>query len=218
METVVILGASRGLGASLSRLAAKAGNTVLGWSRKKDRLEEIQRQSPTFSYRIADFSVEEDQTRVLEELGSLPFDKLFYVAGGGPFGPFHSKSWAAHDWALEVSFRFPARILHLLANRQPQVQTVIIGSSVAEAAPDPGAASYCAAKHALNGLVKTLQVEYPQWDLRLFSPGYMDTELLPVNAAVRNLGVHDLELVAQDLWRWSLTEEHGGHKMHPKHP
>lgn len=80
-----------------------------------------------------------------------------------------------------------------LSQKRSQKIVCFIGSSIAEAKPDPGAASYAAAKHALKGLIQSVQSEseellkkkslHPQknleWTIKLFSPGYMDTRMLP---------------------------------------
>ena len=79
-----------------------------------------------------------------------------------------------------------------------------MGSSVAEDKADPGAASYAAAKHALKGLLESVILEKPDLDVRLFSPGYMDTGMLPQNAWPRQQGLaEDPDAVARRLWQWS---------------
>jgi len=201
MERVVIFGSSRGLGGELYKHVESLGHPVAGWSRKN-----------------GDFSKPEGQELALNFLAAEPVSKVFCMAGGGPYGPYHRNEWKDHAWAWQVTFAFPARVLHLLAARPEKPQVILIGSAVAENAADPNAASYCAAKHALKGLFSTLRADYPKWDLRLFSPGYIDTDLLPKNAAVRRGGVYDPAQLARELWSWTLTEDARGHKMYAKHP
>lgn len=205
MEHVVILGASRGLGGALYRLLEQdASLRVSGFSRR----------GPL----VADFASDSGLEAVLQLLRDDPADRVFCVAGGGPYGAFESKSWKDHQWAMDVTFHFPAKILYFLGGRERRPQVVLTGSSVAEGHGDKNAASYCAAKHALVGLYKSLRLEKPNWDVRLFSPGYMDTDLLPAHAAPRKNGVYSPEFLAKDLWQWSLTGESGSHKMWPNHP
>lgn len=213
---VVIFGSSRGLGRELALHAAAAGAEVIGWSRKEELLKAMAIAEPRFRYEVADFSKPQDQERALGCLRDNRFQKVFLVAGGGPYGLYHERTIKDHLWAWETTFVFQAKALHLLATLGRREQTIVVGSSVAESEPDPKAASYCAAKHALKGLVLSLRAENPDWDLRLFSPGYMDTDLLPKNAAVRNKGVHNAARVAEDLWRWTLTPPSEGHKIDPK--
>lgn len=201
MERVVIFGSSRGLGLELFKHVEDQGLRVSGWSRKQ-----------------GDISRPEGQQLALDSLAAEPASKVFCVAGGGPYGPFHRREWKDHEWAWQVTFAFPARVLHQLARAALKPQAILIGSAVAESSADPLAASYSAAKHALKGLYTSLRAEYPEWDLRLFSPGYIDTDLLPKNAAVRRLGVYDPARLARELWQWTLTADPGGHKMYAKHP
>lgn len=212
----LILGASRGLGRALAIEATVNLSAVVGVSRKENLLQAMAAEQPLFTFLVADFAKTEDQNRVLEYLRAQRFDKIFLVAGGGPYGLFHQRAMRDHLWAWETSFVFHAKVLHLLASLRRGEQTIVVGSSVAEDKPDPHAASYCAAKHALKGLTLSLRAENPDWDLRLFSPGYMDTDLLPKNAAVRNEGIHNASQVAEDLWRWSLTPPGEAHKMDPQ--
>ncbi len=218
MNRVLILGASRGLGAALVKVASDEGAQVFGVSRKEPLLTKMRAELANFDYMVADFTRPEDQTRVLELLDEKNFHRVFYIAGGGPYGKFGEMKWSAHEWTWDLNFHFPARLLHHLSRQPSPPQMILVGSSVAESEPDPLAASYCAAKHALKGLYSTLCVEMPMWDLRLFSPGYMDTEMIPRNAAPRKQGVYDPVHVARDLWLWSLTPEATPHKIFAKHP
>ncbi|MBX3020792.1 MAG: SDR family NAD(P)-dependent oxidoreductase [Bdellovibrionales bacterium] len=219
MDRAVIFGASRGLGAELAKQACAAGYPVLGWGRKEKALAEQRERDPLFEYRVADFSKSFGQDEAIRYLlGSEPFSKVFLVVGGGPYGLFQERDWPSHEWALQVSFIFQARVIHALLAARRLEQLILVGSSVAESAADPQAASYCAAKHALRGLYASVRAETPDWDLRLFSPGYMDTEMLPKNAAVRSKGVYSPSVVAGELWTWSLTADYGGHRVYPPHP
>ncbi|MGZ3721799.1 MAG: SDR family NAD(P)-dependent oxidoreductase [Bdellovibrionales bacterium] len=219
MERVIVLGASRGLGGELVKYISAAGLPVIGFGRKLTPLEALRDIYPTFDFQLADFSTPKGQDDAIRFLLEGNYSKVICVAGGGPYGPYQERAMKDHQWAWEVSFHFQARLIHamLVADRR-QEQLILVGSAVAESEPDKLAASYCAAKHALKGLVTTVRLENPEWDIRLFSPGYMDTELLPANAAVRQLGVYSPATMAQELWTWSLSADKTGHKVYPKHP
>ena len=222
MNRVVILGASRGLGAALVKhigtLFESEGHEVMGFARKEPALARLKAEVPGFDYRTADFASPAGQQSVLSYLGEAPVDQVICMAGGGPFGLFHEQEWKNHQWAWDLSFIFPARVAHVLCVQARPPQLIFVGSAVAESAADPKAASYCAAKHALKGLFLSLRAESPDWDVRLFSPGYMDTAMLPANAALRHKGVYAPAQVAQDLWRWSVASDEAGHTLYPVHP
>lgn len=170
------MGARTGFGQSFEKLLKqKTSDEVYVASRKSDW--------------SMDFSKKEKWDSYIEEILSKDFEHLVYFAGGGPFGDFSSKQWKDHEWSFRVNFEFPAYILHKLSEKNLfrsenlTRQIVFIGSSIAESAADPKAASYCAGKHALKGLILSLHAEKSlHFDLRLFSPGYMDTKMLPANA------------------------------------
>lgn len=144
--------------------------------------------------------------------------RIFYFAGGGPYGAFSKKKFSDHMWAMNVSFLAFASILHFVVSQNSNLndlQIIAIGSAVAESKPDYQAASYSAAKHALKGLVSSIQLEYSQADIRLFSPGYMQTKMLPPMAWVYQLNglVASPKLVASILSEWSLDPTKRGSNL-----
>jgi short-subunit dehydrogenase len=214
---IAIIGASRGLGACLCKIIPE-NNTVLAVARKRELLEKLGSNTKAkVQPFVADLS--RDIRLLLDELDAFSADVIFCLAGGGPFGAFESKAWKDHVWAWQVGFLSVAQIVHAALNQKVRPrQIVLCGSAVAEQAGDPNAASYASAKHALRGLYESLKLENPALDLRLFSPGYLDTELLPKNAEVRYKGVWDPQKVAEELWTWSLASDHGGHRLYTHHP
>lgn len=217
MEKVAIIGASRGLGACLARSIPHSCK-ILAMARSGERLKKLQQETGAH-IEIATLDVTKDLESLLSLLRDFEPTRVFYLSGGGPFGEFHKKAWKDHMWAWEVTFLAAARTVHALLNaggKMPQI--VLCGSSVAENKGDAKAASYASAKHALRGLYESLRLENPQLDVRLFSPGYLDTELLPKGAEVRYKGVWNPEMVAQKLWDWSESDDHAGHLSLSPHP
>lgn len=203
---IAILGASRGLGAGL--VGTSPSGVKLFLSSREVQLHE------THSTLTCDFSKPEEQSRLFAHLKDFDPHRIFYVAGGGPHGAFAQKDWKDHQWALEVSLLMPMRLVHfVLQNLNSFQQIVLVGSAIAEDKADPGAVSYSVAKHGLLGLWRNLSVELPDKDLRLFSPGYMDTMMLPPNSAPRKSGVslHSVQDVARALWDWSEHGDPGSH-------
>jgi short-subunit dehydrogenase len=196
-----LIGASRGLGQSFAWQVARhrPEDQILIVSRRADTT-----QLPRCELYACDLNTEQGQVQLIEQLQTWQPQRLFYFAGGGPYGSYQSKAWKDHQWAWQVSFMAAARVLHTIDRAE---QMVFIGSAIAENQPDPHAASYAAAKHALKGLVTTLQVENPKRDLRLYSPGYMDTGLLPPRAVARQQVLLKPEVVAADLYEWCNSVE-----------
>ncbi|MEQ1876283.1 MAG: SDR family oxidoreductase [Bdellovibrionia bacterium] len=217
-ESIAVLGASRGLGAAFVKAASReiSDSKWLLASRKENRLKEV---AGTLADRAhifpCDFAAPESRGRLLDEMKTFAPTRVFYFAAGGPYGPFHKSALKDHRWAWEVSFGFAAEVLHWSLNSGSVRQAVFIGSAVAEDQADPGAASYSAAKHALRGLIRSVRAEKPALDLRLYSPVYMDTELLPAHAWPRQQGLAmDTSRIAQDLLSWIFINDDSGFRIY----
>lgn len=185
-ERVLVLGGSRGLGKAL----------VDHFQTNKISVESLSRKS-VHSF---DFSKTESWPEIVEKIRALQPTRIFYCAAGGPYGDFQKYEWKDHAWSLRVTFELPAYLIHQLlkAPLTNLKQVSVIGSSIAENQADPGAAMYCAAKHSLKGLILTLQQQDLAFDLRLLSPGYMNTDLLPKGSKPRNQGQSvDPSLIAE---------------------
>ncbi|MCC6276803.1 MAG: SDR family NAD(P)-dependent oxidoreductase [Oligoflexia bacterium] len=228
-----ILGASRGLGRSLTRYLSthfpKVESLTL-LSRKQELLEQAAQDARSLTnpdgrsinHKInnvqtcaVDLSNSQEVEKLTQKLGSEAPDLVLYVAGGGPYGSFAEKQWKDHHWSLQVGLLSPMRLVHGWLEGRAQNRSgrfVIVGSRVAGLNPDPGAASYAAGKHGLVGFVGSLQseLEINPNKVLLYSPGYMDTEMLPPQAQVRQSGVKLLlpDTAAQALYRWLKKESH----------
>lgn len=215
METIAFLGCSRGLGrqvcleankklsVDLSLLIARDEKKLLSLSQELDHKNKIVKM---------DFSKTECVDTVVDELKKNKVKRLFYFAGGGPYGFFHTKEWKDHLWGLQVSFLTPSEILHKTL-RDPELdcvkQIIFVGSLIADHKPDPSAASYSSAKHGLKAMVESILEEGCDRDLRFFRPGYMNTDLLPPNAIPRHKDQKLLEPeeVAKKFISWANNSE-----------
>ena len=190
MEKFILLGASRGLGWCVYQqlLKQKPEAHFLLSSRKiENRKNEI--GANTFLL-AQDFSQSEVDKNFMNKLAEFQATTLIYFAGGGPYGLFQEKKWSDHLWSLRTSFLFPAELIHLILSQKanwPRLQKIVVmGSAVAEDKPDPKASSYAAAKHALKGLIDSIKLEQGGMpNLILFSPPYMQTDMLPANSHPR---------------------------------
>ncbi len=212
---VALLGATRGLGWALARHLSGLSGAQGSQSSQVDPVASllvVGRKAPPADLPKAAFvsldlaSVQQVEEVLFPSLAQFNPHKIFYIAGGGPFGTFEKKQWKDHLWAYQLNLLTPARLLHWAFQAQGKTelrQVVFVGSAIAEDQGEREGASYASAKHGLKGLVRSLQRE--DLDVRLFSPGYMDTQMLPPNAWPRQQGLSILspEDVALELWTWS---------------
>lgn len=187
----ILLGASRGLGWATYRqllLTEPESEFLLCSRRIESRSGEIENSRTKML--SCDLS-KEPQEYFFQSLAEFNPDHIIYFAGGGPYDLYQNKKWSDHLWCLQTSFLSPAQLIHEVLRSStaswPGLRSLtVIGSAVAENAPDPKAASYAAAKHALRGLVATINAEQEtRPKVLLFSPGYMQTELLPLHSEPR---------------------------------
>ncbi|MBY0384754.1 SDR family NAD(P)-dependent oxidoreductase [bacterium] len=205
-EKILILGARRGLGFEILKLwKARFPNDEV-YASSRQPFEYL--DTKTFHW---DLTVGEDVENLLQTVDKLAPQKVFYVAGGGPYGVFSEKQWKDHQWALQLTLLTPTRLLHHCLNKSFIEQFIMVGSAIAESNPDPGAASYAAAKHGLKGLLATLKTETSK-DLRLFSPGYMNTSMLPRLAQHKiNAHIEDASVVAAQFIDWAQNPKASWH-------
>jgi short-subunit dehydrogenase len=202
---VFIIGGRRGFGKSIGEI----------WSQTVPQIKLVTTSRVAGANYIFDLAKEESVTALLKTLDDEQPDHVVCAAGGGPYGEYIKKDWKDHSWSLSVTLLSPMRIAHHLLQSTYCRQMILIGSAVAEADADKYAASYCAAKHGLRGFVGTLALETTDKDIRLFSPGYMATDMLPVNVASKTGKVPAKpQDVAQYFVDWALTSKAAWHKIY----
>ncbi|MCC6138560.1 MAG: SDR family oxidoreductase [Bdellovibrionaceae bacterium] len=202
---VFIIGGRRGLGKNIAD----------HWKRECPE-DTVQTSSRTVGADyLCDLSQEESVSELLKILDREQPKYVFCIPGGGPYGKFSAKEWKDHSWGLSVTLLAPMRITHHLLRSAYCEQIILVGSAIAESSADPNAASYCAAKHGLKGFASTLVEEVSGKDIRLFSPGYMATDMLPANAAVKTGKTPvDPMLVAREFVQWARIPKAAWHKVY----
>lgn len=213
-EKIAILGASSGLGSSLAQLFSQKGAELFLSSRKEEKLLELSRLVKNPTVVASDFTKPEDQENLLSSLEKFKADHIIYTAGAGTYGAFENKKWDAHLWTFELNFLFPAKLIYEVLKQEKfkNVKSIIyIGSQVAGNKGDPNAASYSASKHAMRGLITSIQEEKTtsSCHVRIFSAPYMDTGMLPPKAWPRQVEgmVQPVSVVSEIFYRWFLETD-----------
>ena len=109
-ETVLITGASGGIGAELARVFAKSGSALVLTARSVDKLEALARelrakQGVAVRVVAADLAVADGPRRLLERLAQegVQVDVLVNNAGYGGFGAFAETAWADKAGMLQLN-------------------------------------------------------------------------------------------------------------------
>ncbi|MEP7297549.1 MAG: SDR family oxidoreductase [Burkholderiales bacterium] len=187
-KTVVITGASSGMGAAAARHLASLGANVVVAARRMDRLDalvdEITRAGGKCFAVAVDVTRRDDVQKLVEaavdKFGRI--DVLVNNAGLMPLSPLESAKTDEWDRMIDVNLR---GVLHGIAAalpfmKQQKAGHIINTGSVASYKLFPAAAVYCATKFAVRALTEGLRQETKPYNIRttLISPGAVTTELL----------------------------------------
>ena len=204
-RTVLVTGASSGIGASLAAGFAAKGAVVGICARRKDRLEQVlarcQESSPRsrmWAVDLADLPALESFARTVEqELGGI--DVLVHNAGIPKRRRVGALTPGEVEAVMAINYFSPVRLtLALLPGMLERGDGRIIHiCSVAARLSPPGEAAYAASKAALTEWASSMAVDL--WDtglrVHVVHPGVIDTELFqlpdndPLLAAVDPLPV-----------------------------
>ncbi|MBI3882120.1 MAG: SDR family oxidoreductase [Verrucomicrobia bacterium] len=187
-HTVIITGATKGLGRETALAFARAGHRVLGLYANDDAAAEKLRVDLR---PLSDDSevIRHDVTRENVELWSRPeierAESLVLINNAcAPFAPqpFHLLRWEDFESGLAVGLKgswLCARAVLRPMARAGRGTIVNVLTTALHGLPPKGFAAYATAKHAVRGLTLALAAEYAARGVRVFSvsPGFMSTAL-----------------------------------------
>lgn len=185
MPSIVITGASSGIGAATAVLAVAQGWQVAGLSRRG--------QAPDGALGIAcdvtdPAAVESAFDRAVSEFGRI--DVLFANAGVFPradlIDGITDAEWrAAMAVNLDGMFYAARAAFARMRTQSPQGGRIILNGSISAQAPRPNAMAYTVAKHALTGMTKQLALDGRDYNIAAgqIDIGNAATELLAGIAA-----------------------------------
>lgn len=184
-QTLIVTGASRGIGAATARAAAALGANVVLCARSEADLDAVARPIAEAGGQVlsvaADVSNRDDCRRLvdatIERFGSL--DALVNNAATlDPVEPIATSDPALWHRALAVNVLGPLMLaqaaLPALRARQGRIIDVTSGAA---GIPISGLSAYCASKAALNIFNKCLAKEEPEVTVIAFEPGTVDTTM-----------------------------------------
>ena len=187
-KTVLITGASSGLGRALAlQLAKEKCNLVLS-ARRLERLKEVEDEAKKINPDLkslivkTDISEEKDVMnlfeKVIKKFGKV--DVLINNAGRGLPAKIHEISKADWDSAIHtnldgVFLSSREAVNHMLKNNDGHIITVC---SIAGLYGAPGFSAYCASKHAVAGFKRSLWLELRKKGIKVSTiyPARINTE------------------------------------------
>ena len=180
-KTIVITGASRGIGFALTQLALQEGHRIYALSRNIQPLKKSERLYP---YRI-DLSEEQSLPIFAEQLQKegIKIDALIHNAGMLLFKPFSETTTADFESIYRVNvFGLAALTRLLLPSIESKGHIVSISSmgGLTSSAKFPGLAAYSSSKGAVSILTELLAEEYKETGpaFNALALGAVQTEML----------------------------------------
>lgn len=184
-RTVLITGASTGIGEAAVRRAVQAGWTVLASARREDRLKKLADETGC-TYVVADLTKEDDIAALVAKAEEMDVCSLVNNAGGA-IGTEKVEDGDPADW-LEMYNKNVISTLRLTKALLPHLRgrgggDILTLTSTAAHAAYPGGAGYTAAKHAERMIPNTLRLELMGEPIRIIeiAPGMVHTAEFSLN-------------------------------------
>ena len=200
-KTILVTGASSGIGQATAIVCAQMGADVVITGRDAGRLQSTADLSGTVKEQIAaDLTNNEDVERLVAALP--PLDGAVLCAGNSTTLPLQFGTREKFDDMFNVNFFAPVELLRLMYKKkilQKGASVVLIASIGGTHSFMPGNGVYGASKAALNSLMKYAAREYASRKVRVNSicPGMVDTPLI-------HRGTITEEQLAEDAKRYPL--------------
>jgi len=178
-RTVLVTGASSGIGRAIAQNLLQLGHAVVGVSRD---CQKFTRQMENFSPVQLDLSQLSELPKMIFQLQQkFPnIDAVVFSAGLGQFGSVEEFSYSQIEALMTLNFTsqvFLTKALLPALKRKASSDLIYIGSEAALKGSRKGAV-YCASKFAIRGFTQALREECGKSNVRvcLINPGMVKTE------------------------------------------
>ncbi|MFC7072574.1 SDR family NAD(P)-dependent oxidoreductase [Halovenus rubra] len=206
-KTVVITGASRGIGQAVAAEVAKAGAHVVICARSADSLEksadEIRDAGGTVTTKRVDVRDEYDVEHLMEIAASEGGTIDAVIANAGVYHgetghtPLQEESYTALDDHINTNARGVFATLREAIPHLADDATLLVTSGVVARGTAEGVGSYAVSKAAAEAVARGFAAD-TEYDVGVIDPGLVATELNGPNG-------HEPEDVAEQF-RWALEE------------
>lgn len=208
-KTILVTGASSGIGRSIAIESAKMGATVICTGRNEARLADTLNLLYGNEHKmiVSDLSTEEGIEKIVKNLPKL--DGLVLAAGIVEMWPVLFASRKRIDKIFNVNFLSPIEVIRIIIKKKlynDRFSIVAIDSIAGSSDFKPGNAIYGSGKSALASFLKYVSLETASKGIRVntVSPGWINTPM----HKTENESV-DMDTIINDvpMKRWGTPED-----------
>jgi len=179
LKTAIVTGASKGVGYATVKLLSENGYRVIAVSRNLSKLKELNFNNvETYQLDITD----ENQIKsFFEKYKDISLDLLVNNAGGGS-SPKNiiEETMGNFRIAYDINVSGPMYLSQLFVPcmQKSESPTIIFVTSIGGNVPYPGGGNYTNAKRGEIGLIETMRIEFPAYNIKIteICPGTIDTQ------------------------------------------
>lgn len=197
-KTILVTGASSGIGRATAIECSKMGAKVIITARNEERLSETLSQMKGDGHQVivADLTQQEGLDKILSETTKI--NGLVLCAGIGMTSPFSFSTREKFDKVFEVNFFSPIELFRLLVKKkkiEKEASVVFVSSIGGNDTFTVGNGVYGASKSAFSSVMKFSAKELASKKIRVNSvnPGMVNTNLLQNIAASEEQQKKDIE-------------------------
>lgn len=184
--TALITGATSGIGKATAEIFAKNNIRLILCGRRKNRLDEIQKQLSNYTeVTTLNFDVK-DRNEVQKAINNLPQDfrqiDILINNAGNAHGLSAIQDGNIDDWDAMIDINVKG-LLYVTKAIVPQMVErnsgfIVNIGSIAGKEVYPNGNVYCASKHAVNAINKSMRIDLNKHNIRVsgIHPGAVETE------------------------------------------
>lgn len=213
--TVLVAGASRGIGAAVAVALARAGAARLVLlARDADRLGTVAAEVRAQGAEADTIAIDLTTVAAGDAVDAAgPADVFVYCAGSNRPQPFLDVSESTFDALFALNVRAGYFLAQRVARRMRSTSTpgrIVFVSSQMGHVGAPERTVYCATKHAIEGLVKSMALDLAGDGIRVVSvaPTFVRTEMTAAQLDDPAVGEQLLRQIP--LGRWATPEDVAG--------
>lgn len=180
-KTILITGASAGIGRATAVQLAQAGADIIALGRRQDALDALAASLPVGQVRTLAGDLNDEAFVQRVEALAPEVDILVNNAGVLRYAPILDLSAADCQWMFQTNVLATLRLTQgiaraMVANKHGHI---VFMSSIAAREVYRLASVYCATKHALSALARSLRLELQGHGIKVteVAPGMVDTEI-----------------------------------------